>query len=145
MLTNICADIKNYFLINREQDIHQGTYTIENGTIDLSDLLLEGQYFRIAGSRLNDGVYRYPAEGLHDETWTGAIWAMSVPPAFLDLVDEIEDWVQKNGEAVSGPYTSESFAGYSYSKATSKTGTGGYSWQDQFATRLNPYRRLNVL
>lgn len=145
MLTNICADIKNYFLTNREQDIHQGTYTIENGTIDLSDLLLEGQYFRIAGSRLNDGVYRYPAEGLQDEEWSGAIWAMSVPPAFLDLVDEIEDWVQKNGEAVSGPYTSESFAGYSYSKATSKTGTGGYSWQDQFATRLNPYRRLNVL
>ena len=145
MLTNICADIRNYFLTNREQDIHQGTYTIENGTIDLSDLLLEGQYFRIVGSRLNDGVYRYPAEGLQDEEWSGAIWAMSIPPAFLDLVDEIEDWVQKNGEAVSGPYTSESFAGYSYSKATSRSGAGGYSWQDQFATRLNPYRRLNVL
>lgn len=144
MLTTICADIKNYFLTNREQDIHPGQYKIEGGTISVP-FLKAGQFFRIAGSALNDGVYRYPVENLQDEEWNGAIWAMSIPPAFLDLVDEIEDWIQKNGEAVSGPYTSESFAGYSYSKATSKTGTGGYSWQDQFATRLNPYRRLNVL
>lgn len=144
MLTNICADIKNYFLTNREQDIHPGQYVIEDGTIELP-FITNGQYFRIAGSRLNDGVYQYPVTGLHDESWAGTIWAMSIPPAFLDLVDEIEDWVEKNGDSLSGPYTSESFAGYSYSKATSRSGAGGFTWQDQFATRLNPYRRLNVL
>lgn len=144
MLSIICAEIRNYFLAHREADIHSGTYAIENGNLTL-DFLREGQYFRIVGSALNDGVHQYPAIDLTDETFNGSVWAMSVPRAFIELAAEIEDWTNTNANALSSPYTSESFAGYSYSKASGRNGTAGYSWQDQFATRLNAYRRLSVL
>lgn len=143
MLTVICAEIRNYFLAHREEDIHSGEYTIEDGSIEL-DFLRDGQYFRIVGSALNDGVHQYPATLLKDETFKGSIWAMSVPPSFVALAAEIEDWVSANTSALASPYQSESFGGYSYSKATGSNGRG-YSWQDQFATRLNAFRRISVL
>ena len=145
MLTEICAEIRNYFLAHREQDIHAGEYSIENGSMESLDFLRNGQYFRIVGSALNDGVHQYPAYDLQDESFKGSVWAMSVPPSFVSLVNEIEDWVTEHSAALSSPYTSESFGGYSYSKAAGKNGTGAYSWQDQFATRLNAYRRISVL
>lgn len=143
MLTELCAELRNYFL-RSESDIHEGEYTIKDGKIDLSNILVEGQYFRIVGSVLNDGVHRYPAVGLADETFKGAVWAMAVPPSVVALASEIKDWTVRNNEALKTPYTSESFGGYSYSKAT---GTGGkaYSWQDQFSSRLNKWRRISVL
>lgn len=143
MLNTICAEIRNYFLAHREKDIHSGTYTIRNGSIDL-DFLLGGQYFRIVGSALNDGVYQYPTTELQDETFEGAVWAMSVPRSFIELATEIEDWVSANASVLSSPYTSESFGGYSYSKASGRNG-GGYTWKDQFSTRLNAYRRISIL
>lgn len=147
MLTELCAELNNYFIIHHEADIYTGEYKIENGTIDLTEQdIIPGQYFRIVGSKLNDGVYKYPVDGLQDETFDGAIWSMSVPPSFVALAEEIAGWVETNGKALAGPYASESFAGYSYTKAGTRNGTGGaYGWQDQFATRLNPYRRLPVI
>jgi hypothetical protein len=146
MLTELCAELKNYFLRDREADIHDGEYTISGGSIDLP-FLLNGQYFRIVGSVLNDGVYQYPADGLTDEEFTGAVWAMAVPPAVIALAADIEAWNENNAEALASPYTSESFGGYSYTKAT----TGGvgtscaFTWRDQFASRLAKWRRLSVL
>lgn len=145
MLTELCAELKNYFLRDRESDIHSGTFTIENGSIEALPFLLEGQYFRIVGSLLNDGVYQYPATGLADETFSGAVWAMAVPPAVIALAGEIEAWKAENAETLDSPFASESFGGYSYSKGTSVSGTGAYTWQDHFASRLNPWRRLSVL
>lgn len=146
MLTELCAELKNYFLRNREADIHYGEYTISGGSIDLP-FLLNGQYFRIVGSLLNDGVYQYPADGLTDEEFTGAVWAMAVPPAVVALAADIEAWNTANAEALASPYTSESFGGYSYTKASgsSNNGSGGYTWRDQFASRLAKWRRLSVL
>lgn len=144
MLTEVCAEIRNYFLTHRENDIHSGTFTISGGSLEL-DYLLDGQYFRIVGSVLNDGVHQYPATDLRDETFEGSVWAMSVPRSVVELAEEIEGWIASNNKALSSPYTSESFAGYSYSKASGRNGSAGYSWQDQFATRLNAYRRLSVL
>lgn len=146
MLTELCAELKNYFLRDREADIHYGLYTISGGSIVLP-FLLTGQYFRIVGSVLNDGVYEYPAVGLTDETFAGAVWAMAVPPAVIALADDIEAWNAKNADALASPYTSESFGGYSYTKASgaSSSGGGAYSWKDQFASRLAKYRRLSVL
>ena len=146
MLTELCAELKNYFLRDREADIHYGEYTISGGSIDLP-FLLDGQYFRIVGSVLNDGVYQYPAAGLTDEEFSGAVWAMAVPPAVIALAADIEAWNEKNAEALASPYTSESFGGYSYTKASgsSSNGSGGYTWRDQFASRLAKYRRLSAL
>lgn len=143
MLTELCAELNNYFLTHKDADVHCGVYSIVDGTLNLTEQgIIPGQYFRIVGSRLNDGVYQYPVTDLSDETFDGAIWAMSVPPSFIALAEEIAGWVEANGAALAGPYTSESFAGYSYSKASTRSGAGAYGWQDQFATRLNPYRRL---
>lgn len=146
MLTELCAELKNYFLRDREADIHYGEYTISGGSIALP-FLLNGQYFRIVGSVLNDGVYQYPADGLADEEFTGAVWAMAVPPSVVALSADIEAWNTANAEALASPYTSESFGGYSYTKATTGgVGTSGsFTWRDQFASRLAKWRRLSVL
>lgn len=145
MLTELCAELKNYFLRDRDADIHYGEYTISGGSIDLP-FLLDGQYFRIVGSVLNDGVYKYPSYGLRDETFTGAVWALAVPPAVIALSEEIEAWNTKNADVLASPYTSESFGGYSYTKASGSSASGGaYSWKDQFASRLAKWRRLSVL
>ena len=146
MLTELCAELKNYFLRDASKDIHKGDFTIVNGSIDLP-FLLNGQYFRIVGSVLNDGVYQYPTAQLTDEAFTGAVWAMAVPLSVIALAAEIDAWNTKNADALSSPYTSESFGGYSYTKASgsSSNGGGAYSWTDQFANRLAKYRRLSVL
>ena len=148
MLSEICADIKNYFTY--EADRHIGDFAIIDGQITPS-LDFPTNYIRIVGSHLNDGVHLISDADLVDEgEFHGAVWIMSPPKAFLDLVEEIEAWQEKYGgvdsEAMS-PYQSESFGGYSYSKGASAGGSssaGGASWQDAFATRLNTYRRIRL-
>lgn len=141
MLTDICAEIKNYF-IRPDEDVYTGQFTIEDGSIDLP-FLLEGQYFRVVGSVLNDGVWQYPTSQLADEVFDGAVWAMRVPPSLIALAAEIEQWQTDNAAALASPYQSESFGGYTYSKSSG--GSSAFGWKDQFATRLNPYRRLFVI
>lgn len=144
MLTEICAEIKNYF-IDRDKDIHRGEFVISGGSIDLP-FLLEGQYFRIVGSAINDGVWQYPAHQLQDEAFSGAVWAMRVPPSLIALAAEIDQWQVDNAAVLSSPYQSESFGGYAYSKSSGRSeGGAALTWKDQFAARLNPYRRLFVL
>jgi len=142
MIEQICACIHNYFYGDR----YSGTFTITGGVLTVPGLL-DGQYFRICGSRLNDGVYQYPATGLTDETFTGVIWDMRPPKSFLSLVTEIEVWQQKYGDAVSGPYQSESFDGYTYtlksgSNASGQSDPNASSWQGVFRARLNEWRKL---
>lgn len=151
----VCLDTRNFFLKNGIKDIHAGTYTIADGTLSGADFLVEGQYFRIVGSKLNDGVYLNDAASLatlKNETWTGSVWDMSVPPAFLHDCEEIGAWLAKYGDidnAAMSPYTSESFGGYSYSKAaanaSSGTGSGGSGYQTVFAGTLNRWRRVHVI
>jgi hypothetical protein len=143
-MTEVCNYLNNFFW---EKKI-QSTFTIENGTIDVP-ALKDGQYFRIIGSTFNDGVHKYPitqSKRLKDETFKGEIWAMAVPEAVTALTSEIEAWNELYGRPDSinmGPYTSESFSGYSYSKgAGSATGASAPSWQDVYAGKLAPYRRL---
>lgn len=139
MLAEVCAEIKNWF----HTAIIVGDFTIADGTIDLSDLLQPGQYFRIVGSVFNDGVYQYPADGLTDESFSGAIWAMAVPPAVIELSTEIGEWVGKYADVMNSPYASESVPNYSYStKASSGAGGNGATWQSVFAPRLNRWRKI---
>lgn len=146
MIGELCAKVRNYFLgSDPAKNIHSGEYTISGGKLAPLDFLKTGQYFRIVGSTLNDGVYRYPATALVDETFAGSVWAMEVTPSFIALADEIEAYINsKDGKA--SPYISESIAdaGYSYTKAVNSNGTP-VSWEDVFAARLNQYRRMRVL
>lgn len=154
MLNAICEHLLNYFA----KDPLHGDFVIAGGTLSPAPALLEGQRFRIVGSALNDGVYTYHASGvmndddtdaaeLEDEAFAGAVWPMAVPKAVLALAAEIAEWQDKYGAAVSGPYQSENVIGvYSYTlKSGGGNGSGGdqaVSWQSQFRTRLNRWRKI---
>lgn len=133
MLEEILAHINNYFVVSKQK----GGYEISNGTISLP-FLETNQYFRIVGSLFNDGVYKYPVSDLTDESFTGEVRAMAVPPAVIALASEITVWAEKNQPTA---YTSESFGGYAYSKATNENGVAA-QWQDVFAKQLNRWRKL---
>ena len=156
-ITEICMECRNFFApANKKTDrsfIHAGEYTISSNSVSPLDFIQTGQYFRIVGSAMNDGVYLNTVQGLAtltDETFTGAVWEMSVPRAFLNLCEDITNWRAQNeaiGSANMSPFTAESFAGYSYQKGGGGSGNGSNSvtWQAQFAERLKAWRRLNVL
>lgn len=141
-LTELCQELRNWF----ERDKFFGTFTIENGTINVPDgSLQDGQFFRVIGSVFNDGVHKYGEGELTDEVFKGAIWSMAVPPAVIDLSERISAWDTKYGESVSSPYSSESFGGYSYVKASGAgqgNATSGPTWQSTFANELNRYRKI---
>lgn len=139
MMTELCQALRNWF--DRDQEKWHGDFTIENGAlVGFSDKLKAGQYFRIIGSALNDGVYKFGASGLLDEVFTGSIWAMAVPPAVIALSSEIDAWKLKNADAISGPYQSESFGGYSYTMKTDAS--GNVTWQNAFKSQMNYWRKI---
>ena len=144
MLDRICGFIHNYF--TDDADIHAGTWTIENGSVTLP-FLLHGQYFRIVGSALNDGVYQYPYSELSDETFTGQIWAMKVPKAVLDIAAEADALLKTDAVAeINSPYTSESVIGaYSYTKSAGASG-GVNAWlfgkDGIYGSMLNQWRKI---
>ena len=144
MLTELCQELRNWFDLNR----YTGTFTISDGALT-ADFLLSGQSYRIIGSIFNDGVHQQGNNDLMDETFTGAVWALAIPAAVVQLAEKIEQWQTKYGavdSAAMSPYTSESFGGYTYSKGTnamsatgSKTATG---WKSVFSSDLNRWRKI---
>lgn len=151
MLQQVCDFVHNYFVLRT----YVGEFTIAGGTISLPSILY-GQRFRIIGSALNDGIYTYSEGGvikdddgaeevqLAAETFNGTIQLMGVPVMLDKLVEEISDWNTKNQAVMDSPYQSESFGGYSYTKATGgkSGGSGVFTWQDAFRSRLNAYRKI---
>lgn len=139
MLEQILTHVNNWFVVG----IYDGEFTVEDGSITLP-FLQDGQYFRVIGSVFNDGLHKYPTENLLDETFCGTVWALAIPPAVLSLSEDVQKWQEKHGDAVLSPYTSESFGGYAYTKASAgKPGTVGVAgWQDAFRSRLNDFRKL---
>ena len=148
-LTTLCGGLRNWFDRGRR---YFGTFTIQDGVLTgMSGRLKPGQYFRIVGSDFNDGVHQTPSEDcgetgtLTDETFDGAVWAMSVPPDFLLLAGEVEDWRTRYEAAASSPYSMESYGGYTRQKASGRNSNGQstvITWQTVFAQRMNQYRKL---
>lgn len=136
MLYEIMREVRNFFAA--PNGYREGTFTISGGAISLP-FLVSGEYFLVEGSALNDGVHSYPAADLRDETFTGVITELRPPADFLQLVSEIEEYQTKSGTAA--PYQSESFGGYSYTKATNKNGDAA-GWRDVFRSRLNVWRKV---
>lgn len=138
MLGEVLQSLHNWFC--SDSDRHIGTFEITGGVLSHCDFLMPGQYYRIIGSVFNDGVWRYPTSELVDETFDGAVWAMAVPPDVIALSEEIAAYCDSEG-AKASPYTSESFGGYSYTKATGENGAP-LSWQEVFRSRLRKWRKL---
>ena len=139
MLEQVLMNIRNWFPV--KGGIHSGTFTIKDGGITLP-FLADGQYFRICGSVFNDGLHQYNVLDLTDETFNGTIWVLAIPKAVIELASEIEAWQKKNGEAAAGIYQSESFGGYSYSKATDAETGGAVTWQSAFRQKLGTWRKI---
>ena len=151
MLTQICQYLRNWF--DRYEPKLVGTFVIdsENGITykgaDVSSYLKTGQYIRIIGSTFNDGVHILGSAELTPEEFDGAIWGMAIPKVLIDLAEEIDAWNTKYKDAQNSPYSSESFAGYSYTKASGNgnnggSGASGATWQDVFGSRLAPWRKI---
>lgn len=144
MLSEICRYLKNWFDFNQPK--YFDTFTISDGQLNIADKIQDSQYYRIVGSVFNDGVYQRGEESLKDETFTGAVWLMAIPPEVITLVEEIKAWQSKYGGLGSenmSPFQSESFAGYSYTKASGGSSGGNTtSWQGAFADRLGRWKKI---
>ena len=148
VITEVCDYLRNDF--DRWMPRYYGDFTIEDGQIlGLPQPIYAGQYIRIIGSPRNDGVWRWPAQELADETFTGTVKVMAVPAALVAICQEIKDWRDKyeavDSEAMS-PFASESFGGYSYSKSTGASDSSsvgnGADWKSAFAARLSAWRKI---
>lgn len=144
MLEEVLRNLNNWFEVPGRR--LTGCFAVEGSALSLPDgWLLEGQYFLVSGSILNDGLHQWPAE-LKDEEFFGEVKALAVPQAVIDLAARVEEWQGKYGKAAESPYQSESFGGYSYTKASgngSQSGSdGAYTWRQAFRAELNRWRKL---
>lgn len=134
MAESVMGDINNWF----PQSVSAGEFEIANGSFTSQLGIKDGQYFRIRGSVFNDGLHRWPASDLIDETFQGEVWLLAVPALFAETVDKIKEY---EAQTKTGPYQSESFGGYSYTLATDSNGAP-LSWRTVFRSTLNRWRRL---
>ena len=152
LLEEVLWHIHNWF---ERDSIAASSCTIDDGQLptSITSNLVEGQWYRVEGSILNDGLHLHPDTNLQDETFDGTITPLVIPKPLLRIVNEIQEWVELTQEArnkaLASPYQSESFDGYSYSirgDLTSNSASGGPTglsgWQAVFATRLNPWRKI---
>ena len=143
MLSSLCQELRNWF--DRDQPKFYGFFEIVDGKIThpgFREAIQTNQYFKITGSVFNEDIYKYtPDLMLTDEKFTGSIWLMAIPKDVLQLSEDIDAWITNYSDAVNSPYQSESFGGYSYSKASGANG-GNVSWQSTFASQLNRWRKI---
>lgn len=134
--------LKNYFY----KFMVEGNFIISENKIKIVGNFLQGQYIKIQGSVLNDGVYRINSItnkeieviGAENEEFEGIIYSLAIPKQLIELENEIKAYKDKNKPS---SIISESFGGYSYTLAPSKDGTKA-SWKDIFKTELSPYRKM---
>ncbi len=151
-LEQVLYHIHNWFV---RETITVSGCEIEDGSLPASvtSKLLDGMWYRIEGSYLNDGLHQYhetypqgQTSDLVDETFDGTISLLAIPKALLLVAEDIAAWVNANQSAQNSPYQSESFGGYSYSLKSdigANSASGGLSgWQAAFASRLNPFRKM---
>lgn len=136
MVYEVMQHVNNFFPADHGT---LATYSIEAGQIDLP-FVKNGQWYMISGSNYNDGVWKYP-EPLYDEVFYGTVTPLAPPHAFLQLCKEISEWEAQNGSKAQSPYQSESFGGYSYTRATGINGSA-LTWRDTFRSRLNDWRKV---
>lgn len=148
MLEEVLRYVNNRF----DRDAYGNSYGVKAGAFDVVDGSLElvgvpdGQYFWVEGSVLNDGLHRYPADDMEDETFEGRVVLLRVPRAVVELAEDIDYWCYQNAAAIDSPLKSESFGGYSYTVESGGAfgdGLPAAAWQAHFGARLRPYRKLS--
>lgn len=153
ILEQVLWHIHNWFV---RETIQAKGCAIESGSLpaSVSYKMLDGMWYRIEGSYLNDGLHQYretypqgQTSDLVDETFDGTVSLLAIPKALLLVVEDIATWQTANGAASDSPYASESFGGYTYSLKSdsgASSASGGLSgWRLVFRDRLNPWRKIS--
>lgn len=139
MLTEVLRLLRNWF----EREKVLGTFSVVGGALVGTEVNLQpNQYYRIIGSVFNDGVHKQGDTLVDEDTFKGAVWLLAIPTEVVDLANDIASWVSANSGALNSPYQSESFGGYSYSLKSGGSAGGSVTWQSQFASRLNAWRKI---
>lgn len=141
-MEEILRYLNNYFFRFKEV----GKFTIQdNKIIGLKGEYLKGQYLLVEGSTLNDGVVKVISvvdgevtlEKPFNEEFEGVIYSLAIPQTIINLVDEIDKWKEENKKT---NIVSESFEGYSYSRANTNGQVA--TWKDVFNEELRGYRKI---
>ena len=134
--------LNNYFFRFKEV----GNFTIENNKIiGLKAKYIKGQYLLIEGSTMNDGVVKVETvigneitlEKSFNEEFKGVIYSLAIPQSLKELAENIDIWKSENKKT---NLISESFEGYSYSRANSNGQIA--TWKDVFRDELKAYRKV---
>ena len=89
ILEQVLWHIHNWFV---RDTISVKTCCIDDGSLptSITDQMLDGQWYRIEGSYLNDGLHKNPDTELSDETFNGTITLLAIPKAVLAVAEEID-------------------------------------------------------
>jgi len=143
-ITKLMRECNNYFASWGEY----GNYKVENNVLEVRGTYFKGQYVRVMGSIMNDGVYKVESyvdskitlQNLTDEEFCGYIYSLSVPKDFIFLSEQIEEYTSSI-DIKKINITSESFNNYSKSIATGQNGSV-LKWQDIFNGDIQVYKKI---
>lgn len=132
----VMRHLRNYF----ERGSIEGEITIRGGVVSPA---VDAPFVCFEGSTFHDGVWQIAGNSLvgehnPEETFTGKMWLLYPPDAFVALCEQIREYDGKNAP---GALVAETLGEYSYTRATGKNGAP-MTWEYAFATRLAPYRRM---
>ena len=133
---NVMRYVNNFF----ERAGYSGEFVISGGMITLPVALPDHVWIAISGSLYHDGVHEMQSQydlPAPDETFTGNVFILNPPAAFLELCKSIAEY---DAKTPVGAYQSESFGNYSYTRASGQNGVK--TWQEAYAMQLRPYRRM---
>ena len=139
MLETVLNYLHNWFPVYGAG--RSGGFEIVSGEL-CADFLAPGQYYRIVGSVFNDGLHRYPCEEtdcLQDEAFEGEVIPLAIPRAVIELAVEIEEYRKNNPDTDK---VSESFGGYSYTRAGASEGSAARGWLAVYGPRLRRWRKV---
>ena len=147
-MVNTVCEVMRYCANFFEHGYIDADFTVsEDGVLSPIDGIVSGQYVAVQGSTLHDGVYRIEGGRLDAgsafvpaEVFSGRIWLLHPPADFLNVCRMVEAFENASGK-VNGPFQSESFGAYSYTRASGANG-GLLTWQEAFSSRLRPYVKM---
>lgn len=157
MLNEVLEYLNNYFYkytlgVANYTFTKDVTFTTNTLTAsDFSDTFVAGEYIKIEGTRLNDGVYKISAVDATTITVDGTLdiaieseaevettlTKCYIPKDLISLIAEIKTYNTNTTDGIVSERQGERSVTYGTSSSGGSTG-----WQNAFASRLSKYRKL---
>ena len=142
MVGEIMRECNNYF--EDAGGPHSGQWQVEGQVlVSVDGVVLHAGWVAIHGSAHHDGVWRVDdgvlegCQDLPDEGFYGDVWELYPPYALLKLAQDVAAFDRARPLQ---PVQSESFGEYSHTFVSGSHGL--LTWQEAFAGRLRPFRRM---